>query len=145
MKTNKFKAISTKFNQLAWHDSEVLSFFLTKNDLGFDLEITVNLFEANGINSYEKNIRVIRFKQCRVITMDLDLLGMKLCGGAISSAICHTNSTDFELKRRNKIHEFDLPQENLPLKECLVFEIEMIHPTGNMIIFAKDFETLGID
>ena len=140
MKTNNFKAIITKFNQLAWHDSEVLSFFLTENDLGHDMELTVNLFEANGLNSYEKNIRVIKFKQCRVITMDLDLLGMKLCGGTISSAICSTDSIGVELKERNKIREFDLPQENLPLKECLVFEIEMIHPSGNMIIFAKDFE-----
>lgn len=136
--------LRTKFNQFAWHDSEILSFSVVESDRSYDLVIEFNLFEKANDKTYEKKLKTFRFINCRIIKIDLDLLAMKLCGGQISDAYCYKDSISFEQKIRNKVHTFDLPQERLPLNECLAFNIEMIFPTGEITIFAKTFEVIEI-
>lgn len=128
------------FDGIAWHDSEILSFELIENGATYELLLSLGLFEKENDAGYQKNFRILRFPNCRIIRMDLDLLGMKLCGGTISSAFCNMDASKYEATTRNRTKDFDLPQNRLPLQNCFVFVIELIKPTGTITVFAEDFE-----
>lgn len=136
-----FDAVCARFSQIYWHDSKLLEMHLLKDeesrhyDLRLDLNLIIDYKEKRRV--YEP--RSVIFKECRIIRSDLDLLGVLFCGGDISSAVCHKDAVQLERAQRNKVQEFDLPQKQNPLNECMGFQIEMIHPGGEILIFARDF------
>jgi hypothetical protein len=82
-------------------------------------------------------------KDCRIIKLDLDLLGKQLCGGDIAASSCAMESALKEKIETEELPDFDLPQDEQPLAEYLHFRILLIHPAGEINFFAKDFELLA--
>jgi len=135
--------VCLRFSQLHWHDSKLLDLCVLKQDREkrYDIQVTLDLItvyrQGSGPDSCKKNAI---FKNCRSIQTDLDLLGVLICGGAISSATCYQDAVDFETKRRNGTRQFDFPESHNPLEKCMVFLIEMINPGGEIVVFARDFQ-----
>ena len=141
-KKERFEQICTEFSKIYWHDSKLLDLHLTKHketrryDLRLDLDLIVGFAEGK----VERRLQSAVFRDCRILKTDLDLLGVLLCGGDIAAAGCYPDAVELEKRNRDKVREFDLPQTNNPLDECVGFFFEMIHPGGQMIIFAREFE-----
>lgn len=133
--------VCTRFSQLHWHDSKLLDLHLLrvpgrKYDLRLDLDFIVGFTERQAERANKSAI----FRECRIVQMDLDLLGVVICGGDIGSATCYADAVELEKKNRDKLRQFDFPQSYNPLEQCMGFLIEMISPGGQIIIFAKHFE-----
>lgn len=139
---NQFEEVYARFQQIDWHDSEFLNLHLLKDsenskcDLWLEINLNIS-FSKGGYNQVKTNVI---FKECRIVQIDLDLLGVIMCSGAIGDAICYKDAAQLEKEVRNKIIQFDLLEKENPLANCLGFYIEMINPGGEIIIFAKDFE-----
>ncbi len=128
------------FNNHIWHDSRVMSIKLQKAGRSYEVLIEI-LFVRDGVpQEYESENRIMKFDRCRIFSADIDLLGLELCGGMIGSARCRSGAIDIERQERGKIDKFDLPQDRLPLDQCLVFEFELIYPAGNITLYAENFE-----
>jgi len=134
--------VCARFSQLYWHDSKLLDLHLVKHaekkryDLRLDLDLIVSFSEGR----IERSNKSALFRECRIVRMDLDLLGVLICGGDIGSAVCYSDAVELERKNKDKARQFDFPQSYNPLEKCLGFLIEMINPGGEIIVFARDFE-----
>jgi hypothetical protein len=137
-----FNEVFTRFAQIHWHDSKLLDLHLLKDaeNKKYDLRLDLELVVSPNLGSVEWSKESIIFRKCRIIQLDLDLLGVLMCGGDIGSAVFYKSATLFEKDGRNKIHQFDLPQEFNPLESCFGVQIEMIHPGGEIVVFARDFD-----
>lgn len=141
-KKESIEDIRKKFEQLYWHDSRIINLRLIKYEVDrkYNLELDINLYEETAKGKIEHKRKIIIFRNCRIIKLDFDLLGLLFCNGDISNATCYTNATQIEEERRGKLQHFDFPNTFNPLEKCLVFSIEMIHPAGEILIFARTFE-----
>lgn len=140
--TKKSEKVCESFSQILWHDSKLLDLHLIRNPekRQYDLRLDLNLIVGYSEGKIERRKQSALFSDCRIIQTDLDLLGILLCGGDIGAAGCHPDSVELEKRKRDKVRQFDLPQNQNPLEECIGFFFEMIPPGGQIIIFAKDFE-----
>lgn len=131
-----------RFDGLLWHDSELLELHLMNDVEGgkYDLRLDLNLYEKNLEGKFAKYRRSVLFIDCRIVQTDLDLLGVMLCSRHIADANCRREVIAYESENRGKLRDFDLPQKHKPLEDCMVFHIEMIHPGGEIVIYAKNFE-----
>ena len=141
---NNADEICNRFDAIHWHDSEIQQISIKKDaakntyDIVFDLRLITQFSDSERKYIYEG--RHLIFKHCRITLLDLDLLGMLLCRGAIADAVCYKDAMELEKKIRDKAKNFDLPERNNPLEYCLGFRIYMLPPSGNIFIFARDFE-----
>ncbi len=140
--TEQSEKICELFSQIHWHDSKLLDLHLIRNpeNRQYDLRLDLNLIVGYSEGKIERRKESALFSDCRILQTDLDLLGVLLCGGDIGAAGCHPDSVELEKRKRDKVRQFDLPQNQNPLEECIGFFFEMIPPGGQIIIFAKDFE-----
>ena len=131
-----------RFARLLWHDSELIGYQVTKDEDAYEYSVRLDLllYEKNQEGKFVRNPRKVTFKDCRILQTDLDLLGVLLCGGAISYGECHTDAPKHEAEHRGRLQEFDLPEAKNPLDSCLVFHIAMCPPGGEVVIYAKDFQ-----
>lgn len=136
--------VCARFSRLHWHDSKLLNLHLLKvpDERKYDLQLEIDLITGFEEGEFQRSDRTAVFRECRIVQMDLDLLGIVICGGDIGSATCYVDAVDLEKRYRAKLGQFDFPQSYNPLEECFAFLIEMIHPGGEMIIFAKDFQLI---
>ena len=135
--------VCARFSQNKWHDSRIVELHLVKESEGrYDLLLDLNLITGYSEGKYEWARKTGRFANCRIIRSDLDILGMLLCGGAIGEASCYPDAIQFERKHRDRAHEFDLPDEHNELEGCVAFHFEMIHPGGELIVIARDFQLI---
>lgn len=132
----------TRFSDVPWHDSELIDLHLAKvpDSNQYDLRLDLNLITGYSNDGPEMARHSALFVGCRIIKADFDLLGMMMCGGAIACGVCYPDATELEHSRRSKIQDFDLPQDQNRLEECLGFLLEMIHPGGELLVFAQDFQ-----
>ena len=139
--TIKSEKICESFSQIRWHDSKLLDLHLMRNPekWQYDLRLDLNLIVGYPEVEIERRKHSALFSDCRIIQTDLDLLGILICGGDIGAAGCYPDSVELEKRKRDKVRQFDLPQNQNPLEECIGFFFEMIPPGGQIIIFAKDF------
>ena len=137
--------VCRRFNELPWHDSKLLGFKIDfEGDTPDNLQLEVKLNAPDRAKRQWRNSKLI-FKECRFIKLDLDLLGIQLCGGDIASATCETNSA---LKKKIEDFlevEFDLPEERNPFETTFHYQVLMIHPGGELNLFAKEFELEYVD
>lgn len=135
--------VCARFSQVLWHDSKIIDLHLLKDpeNYQYDLRLDVRLMTGFSQGKVEAR-KTALFSGCRIIKADLDLLGLLICGGAIGDASCHADVTDFEKKYRDKAQEFDFPDDQNPLEDCLCFLFELIPPGGELIVFAKDFQLI---
>lgn len=137
------KETCERFNSFRWHDSKMVSFELLPNpdEQTYDFCLYIKLLTNNQSEGI-LNERKLIFRECRIVQLDLDLLGMQLIGGDIADAFCDTDADLNERKERDQLSHFDLPQDELSLAEFLYFRILFIHPGGEIKIFARSFELL---
>jgi hypothetical protein len=130
------------FSQIRWHDSKLLGLHLFRNSEKpqYDLQLDLNLIVGFSEGKVERRKQSALFSDCRILQTDLDLLGVWLCSSDIGAAGCHLDSAELEIRERDKVRLFDLPQDLNPLQECIGFFFEMVPPGGQIIIFARDFE-----
>ena len=138
---DKFELIRERFQNHPWHDSRILSIAVRWTGTCYIVTLDVLFTSTLSDRPYENETKPVTFNQCRLFGSDLDLLGMQLCGGMIGAAQCYEDVLGIEKTTRNKVKQFGLPDERLPLDQCYVFEFELIHPSGIITIFAKDFES----
>lgn len=131
-----------RFNRLAWHDSKLISLRLhpSEDNLTHSVDFGLKLLTNAEPGEYEWSDATLTAKDCRIIKLDLDLLGKQLCGGDIASASCDIESEFKEKIETQELPAFDLPQGEQPLAGYLHFRILLIHPGGEINLFAKDFE-----
>jgi hypothetical protein len=134
-----------RFNQLAWHDSKLISLRIYPSEDLFthNVDFALRLLTNTKPGEYEWADTTLTAKDCRIIKLDLDLLGKQLCGGDIASGSCDMKSALKEKIETEELPDFDLPQGEHPLDEYLHFRILLIHPSGEINFFAKDFELLA--
>lgn len=143
-KVNLLDGICARFNEVRWHDSKLISFqLLPKNDnqthdIGLDLKLLTNAQHGNC--DWEDGR--LEIEECRVIQLNLDMLGIQLCGGDIANAFCEKASAMKEGLEDTQIQHFDLPQGDDPFADIIHFRILLIHPGGEINIFAKNFKLI---
>lgn len=131
------ETISNRFNSLNLHDSELLNIQILRskdgltNDVCFEIKLLTN--PQHGNYKWE-NAKLI-MKDCTVIKIDLDLDGKRACADAIAGASCEIAS---DLK--GYVDKEGLYREKKPLSGYLHFTIGLIHPGGEINVFAKNFE-----
>ena len=80
----------------------------------------------------------ITFNGCRGFFADVDLLAKRLCGDQIASAYCELAEESQSVFVKQMNGRFDLcPGESLG--GLYVFEIELIHPSGHLLVVARSF------
>lgn len=139
-----FEKVCGRFSQVHWHDSKLLNIHLLKDPekRAYSLRLDINLIINFSGGKVERRKKTTIFKECRIVQTNLDLLGVLMCGGAVASGSCYKDATQLERNKRNQATDFDLPQDNNPLEKCVGFHIEMIHPGGDIVIFARDFDII---
>jgi len=99
---------------------------------GFRININYLCSDGKYIN------KKLIFNECRIILIDIDLVGKYLCADDILSNSC---GHDSELKRNIINKHFS--NEKHALNDYFHFNITMIPPGGNIDIFAKGFDLLN--
>lgn len=113
--------ICSEFSEICWHDSKLIDLHVLKHsekgsyDLQLDLDLIVNFSESKVDRSKQKAI----FRDCRILQVQLDLLGITLCGGDIGSAYCYTDPIELQKETQKMVQTFDLPEGRNPLESCL--------------------------
>jgi hypothetical protein len=144
------KEICDRFNKHNFHDSKLMLFqsirqkeeeIITEN-VNFEIEILKK--NSSGISEYKKAKLI--FKDCRIIKMDLDLIGKRYCSDCVMNAVC---SIDSQLNSNIENNYFrrgpvSLGNDNLKnvLDGYLYFNIKLIPPGGEIDVFAKNFELI---
>jgi len=141
----KKNQVCENFSKLYWHDSKLIDLHILQRseDRGYDVRLGLDLIVSFSGGKVDFSRHSAIFRDCRIIQTDLDLLGVTICGGDIASAVCYTDAVELEKRKRAGTKDFDFPEFNIPLKDCLGFVIDMIHPGGKILIFAKDFELVN--
>lgn len=140
--SDHLEATCATFNRLGWHDSKLMSLriYPSEDNLTHSVDFGLKLLTNAKPGEYEWSDAILTAKDCRIIKLDLDLLGKQLCGGDIASGSCDTESEFKEEIETQDLPAFDLPQREQPLSEYLHFRILLIHPGGEINLLAKDFE-----
>lgn len=137
MKEENFNRTIQKFENVHWHDSKLLDFKLirisSQTENFHDLELNLSLRFKDG----DFRNATLVFKKCRILKLDLDLLGLVICGGDIGGVTFFKNSREAEIRYRNLSNDFDFPDSANPMDNALGCLIEMIHPGGYILIFAQ--------
>jgi hypothetical protein len=143
--------VCRRFNELPWHDSELrcisANYSIGSDNRGghYEVFLRVNLQARNNVESKEQFLPVeIRFFQSRIFHADLDLLGVKYCGGDISGAKCSEESEYMRRTDETRIASFDLNQDENTLVGLRHFHIYLCPPSGEIDIIARDFEIVEI-
>lgn len=84
-------------------------------------------------------------KECRVVQMEVDLLGIHLCGGDIANARCEIDSKLKKEVANLNFENFDLPEESNPFEATYHYHVSMIHPGGELNLFARSHELERLD
>jgi hypothetical protein len=132
--------ICDNFNKYDFHDSKLISFKLIRKELGNgfiseDICFTLKLLERMQEGRTQLTNAKLILKDCRIIKMDIDLVGKRLCADDIANAKCEINS---DLK--SSLQSGYLKYEEGALNDYLHFNITLIPPGGTIDILAKKFE-----
>lgn len=137
--TDILENICARFNQVQWHDSKLIRFQLfpkdsnRRHDIGFDLRLLTNPRPG----SYEWQDAKLEIEDCSIIRLDLDILGIQLCGGDIDGAISErVSAEDLE---GTQIQSFDLSRRANPLTYLIKFRMFLVPPGGEIIILGRNF------
>lgn len=135
MLKTKQEEICARFNSFDLHDSKLFSVHVVRNEASDsdDVLLDINLHPLRG--EQDGKGAQLRFKDCTIIKLDLDLDGKRVCSDDI---MCNVASIESSLKQR--IEKEQLPSESEPLAEYLHFHIGLIHPGGTIDVFARDFD-----
>jgi len=129
--------ICERFNGLCWHDSKLLAVQIRRSHDGHSDEVCLGLRMRVGPDGTPWKDATVRLKDCTLVMVDLDLVGKRVCSDSIAVAYCEKDSA---LKER--IQRERLEREPNVLATFLHFCVSLIHPGGEINIFAKDFELL---
>jgi hypothetical protein len=135
--------VQKKFESLNWHDSRILSISIGLRGTHYVVQLEILFSDASSETMYESAGKIVTFDNCRIIVTDLDLLGLQLCGGMIGGVSVSSDVRTVEKQLRNKIEEFGLPESRLPFDDMFVFEFGLIHPAGEINVFARGFEIVS--
>lgn len=131
--------ICRRFNELHWHDSKLVGIHISRSgedrtdELYFQIELLTNPQPGN----YQWESAKLKFMECTIIKLDLDLDGKYECSDDIWEAYCTKESS-----LKDQIKREQLKNEENPLAEYLHFRISLIPPGGEINLFARDFELL---
>ena len=137
MNNDHHRLICERFNDLHWHDSELIGVQVQRNENNNtdDVHLNIRLLANAQLGNYVwKKARMV-IKECTILKLDLDLDGKRVCSDQIALATCAAEST-----LKAQIEQKQLKSEVRPLSEYLHFRILFIPPGGEINIFAKDFE-----
>ena len=133
----KQEEICARFNSFDLHDSKLLSVHIVRDesDDSDHVQLETKLKPLRGEQPWKG--AQLRFKDCTIIKLDLDLDGKRVCSDDIA---CNLASIDSSLKQR--IEKEQLPYETEPLADYVHFHIVMTHPGGTIDVFARDFDLI---
>jgi hypothetical protein len=132
---NKMENVCNTFNNLDLHDSKLLSFQMIRlnADAGGNDSFCIDIKYLRVDGSYVN--KKLMFNECRLLLIDIDLVGKFLCADDILSNSCRSDS---DLKR-DIIKKYFSNEERV-LDDYFHFNIIMIPPGGNIDIFARGFD-----
>jgi len=132
--------ICTRFNEIHWHDSQLISFqLIPKGEEGeeiYDVHFDLRLLTNSQPGQYSWSPARLEIQDCRILQLAVDTLGIRLTGGDIASASCEGGPA---LQEKLESLPFDLRQEENAFEDVLQFRILLIHPGGEINIFARNF------
>ncbi len=129
--------VCERFNRISWHDSKLLAAQILRSPGGQCDEVSLNVRLRVGPNGIQWKEARVRFKDCTLVLLDLDLAGKRVCGDDIATAYCERDSALKERIQRDRLR-----REPNALAAFLHFCVSLIYPGGQINIFAKDFELL---
>lgn len=142
--------ICKKFNTYNFHDSKLISFRLIRNEMKEDVTSEDICFEMELLKDqrpghYKWKKAKLTLKDCRIVRMNLDLLGKRWCSDDIDSAGCEAESPLKNYIQREYFQKESIGLDAIhwsenALAEYLHFNITLVQPGGAIDIFAKDFE-----
>ncbi|HSA92231.1 MAG TPA: hypothetical protein VLE48_04415 [Terriglobales bacterium] len=127
--------VSSRFNDLDLHDSKLLGVHLVRDasERVDDVVLDIRLRPQQGESAW-RDVQ-LRFRDCTILKMNLDLDGKRVCADDIATNLCSSDSP-----LREELERGQLKYEKEPLADYLLFQIQLIHPGGEIDLFARDFE-----
>lgn len=131
---NENKKIANLFNGIPWHDSK-LGEIIVRSEEG---ENEIALFIKTDAKSIGESEVPIRFGGVRYALLDIDFLAQKMCSRMVWEASFEPK-VSIELKEKLRSLP-DLGPDVIELGGLMVFQINLIPPSGSILIIAKEFE-----
>ena len=129
--------VCRRFNAIHWHDSQFIGFQLVpKGEESYDVHFDLKLLANAQPGQYTWKPARLEIQDCRILQLAVDTLGIRLTGGDIAAAFCEGGAA---LQEQLESRPFDLRQEENAFEDILYFRILLIHPGGEINIFAKNF------
>jgi hypothetical protein len=129
--------ICTRFNEIHWHDSQLISFqLIPKGEASYEVHFDLRLLTNSQPGQYSWKPARLEIQDCRIFQLAVDTVGIRLTGGDIASAFCEGGPA---LEEKLESRPFDLRHEENAFEDVLHFRILLIHPGGEIDIFAKNF------
>jgi hypothetical protein len=136
--------VSARFQRVGWHDSKLigLAIFRAKS-VGYQVVLQLDLLSSSSSGGRDVWAPTeLGFLETRIFQSDLDLAGLKDCGGAIGSGMSRVES-EFMARIASEITgSADLSRVTNPLAGLRHFRIHLISPGGELNVIARDFELL---
>lgn len=127
------KTIAERFNSIPWHDSVLIPIAIRETGDSHEVAASLQLQERNGSVTQAE----IVFHSCAFLRADLYLDAASMCGHAIGSARCQSESA---WKREVSAPGFADPVlGGRGLDDYLHFNFYLCPPGGEIDILAKDF------
>ncbi|WP_263368210.1 hypothetical protein [Edaphobacter bradus] len=132
------KEKASEFAKLPWHDSKLLELRVFRDNIPDQENLECSIEFTKSHNSWRR--AVVLFRNCTIAKIDLDLDGKKVCADSIFYATC-----EIESALKKSLEAGQLKNERNPLSDYYHFRILLVHPGGELNIFAKDFEIAWAD
>ncbi len=132
------KEKTSEFTNLPWHDAKLLELRVFRDNPLYQDNLACTIEFETGRNSWRR--AVVLFRDCTIAKIDLDLDGKRVCADSIFSATC-----EFESALKKSLEAGQLKNERSPLSDYYHFRILLVHPGGELNVFAKDFDIAWAD
>ena len=125
-----------------WHDSILLEHHVLRPaELNaYVVRLDFDLVQGVENRKIQFATKSLIFRDCKLIQMELDLLGMTCTNAQISEATICRSFSELDAKTQESFRRYNLTGPLSPLEGCFFFKLELIAPGGSISLFARELE-----
>ena len=130
-----------RLQEHTWHDAKLIELKIAgSTGIVDDVELLIDRPVAGAAGRSQRVI--VKLLGCRVLRVDIDLLGKRFCADDIQSVSLELDGGAGEHLRSRSRQTFDLPDTRLPLDSLGYVRVVLIPPGGQIEALVRDVEYL---